>query len=149
MMQREVTRTKVSLFSWPNMEAVFELQLALHQLTLLWSSAQTCCTRRKEWVRISLASCPLMAHPISGTWALNWTCAQETWRYCSYTTETGYVLFSNLGSLPCPQSPCTIIRATKEGYTERVSFNLFWTSHWWAALLTIKTDLWLKVVWQM
>lgn len=61
--------------------------------------------RKYESGRVSLASCPLMAYPITRTWALHRTCAQEAWRYCCYTTETGYALFANLGSLSCPQTP--------------------------------------------
>lgn len=76
-------------------------------LTQLWRSTPTCSSsgRKYESGRVSLASCPLMAHPITRTWALHRTCAQEAWTYCCYTTETGYALFANLGSLSCPQRP--------------------------------------------
>lgn len=79
--------------------------------------------------RVSLVSCPLMAHPITGTWLLHKTCAQETWRYCHYTTETGYALFTNLGSLPLIPLHA-IMRVTKEGHRECVSFNRCRTEHW-------------------
>lgn len=90
--------------------AMLERQSTLHPLGLvrhLWSPDPTCSSsgRKYESGRVSLASCPLMAHPITRTWALHRTCAQEAWRYCCYTTETGYALFANLGSLSCPQPP--------------------------------------------
>ena len=52
---------------------------------------------------VSFALCPLMAHPITRTPAPHRTCAQEAWTYFSYTRDTGYALFANLGSLSCPQ----------------------------------------------
>lgn len=106
--QNEKCRSQLS-FPRPNKEVVFERQSTLHLLALvgqLWSPAPTCSGssgRKYESGRVSLASCPLMAHPITRTWALHRTCAQETWRYSCYTTETGYALFTNLGSLSCPQ----------------------------------------------
>lgn len=59
--------------------------------------------RKYESGRLSFASCPLMAHPITSTPALNRTCAQEAWMYFGYTTETGYALLAHPGSLSCPQ----------------------------------------------
>lgn len=52
---------------------------------------------------VSFASCPLMAYLITRTPVLHRTCAQEAWTYFGYTTETGYALLANLGSLSCPQ----------------------------------------------
>lgn len=106
---RKWEMSKSALIFQPNKEAVFE--------HLNFSSTSTCknvhspapsCSsssrgRKYESGRVSLAPCPLMAHPITRTWALHKTCAQEAWRYCCYTTETGYSLFTNLGS--CPQPP--------------------------------------------
>lgn len=112
MQGRKWKMSRSALISQSNKEAVFEQQSTLHLLGLvrqLWCPAPTCSNsssgRKYESGRVSLASCPLMAHPITRTWALHRTCAQEAWRYCCYTTETGYALFANLGSLSCPQPP--------------------------------------------